>query len=134
MRDGLDEDDIYIMVEDEFQATAKLFTQHLHHAEYVRLKNLAKAQNISTIKSISRPTDKVTKQPTETSRQLEGAERAKKQKRALKDMLKTGSDKDANDDSEEEYDPWVGTSLHGLMTTPKKSRKSLSDLADIRSN
>ncbi|KAF2219109.1 hypothetical protein BDZ85DRAFT_299069 [Elsinoe ampelina] len=42
MREGYAADDIYMMVEDEFQSTAKLYTQHLHHAEYKRLQRLAR--------------------------------------------------------------------------------------------
>lgn len=38
---GLDGDDIYVMVEDEFLATAQTFTQHLHQAEYHRLRKQA---------------------------------------------------------------------------------------------
>jgi hypothetical protein len=68
MEEGLDGDDAYIMVEDEFQAVAKGFTQHLHHAEYVRLKNLAKTQNASTINTISRPVDSITEMREETKK------------------------------------------------------------------
>lgn len=42
MRPGFDEDDAYMMVEDEFQAVAQSYTAHLHHAEYKRLMKLAK--------------------------------------------------------------------------------------------
>ena len=42
MHPGLNADDIYVMVEDEFLATAQLYTQHLHQAEYQRLKALAR--------------------------------------------------------------------------------------------
>jgi hypothetical protein len=38
MEVGLDKDDRYRMVEDEFLEAAKMFTQHLHAAEYQRMK------------------------------------------------------------------------------------------------
>jgi len=47
--DGYDQDDKWVMVEDEFLETAKLFTRHLHHAEYQRLKLLAKERKPSNI-------------------------------------------------------------------------------------
>lgn len=47
MKPGLQHDDIWVMVEDELLQTAKLYTQHLHRAEYLRLKQAAKTQSIS---------------------------------------------------------------------------------------
>ncbi len=55
MLDGIENDDGYRMVEDEFLSVAGEFTRHLHAAEYQRLKQLAKAQNAETIRNISRP-------------------------------------------------------------------------------
>ncbi len=40
MIDGLEDDDKYRMVEDEFVATAGTFTAHLHAAEYQRQLNV----------------------------------------------------------------------------------------------
>jgi hypothetical protein len=53
MRDGLDADDAWRLVEDEFEVTAKLFTRHLHHAEYQRLKRLAKTRNQGAVDAIT---------------------------------------------------------------------------------
>jgi hypothetical protein len=60
MKEGLAGDDIWVMVEDEFLATAKAFTAHLHHAEYQRLKALARpgAKRKSDGSSISHSNDK----------------------------------------------------------------------------
>lgn len=142
MQEGLDRDDIYIMVEDEFQAVAKTFTQHLHHAEYVRLKNLARTQNASTINTISRPVDSITQMREETKRKKEAEAKSEKQKTALQQIMgqargrrpKTDSD---NYESEEEKhdDPWVGTTLQGLMTkSPRKSHTSLTGLQGVKSS
>ncbi|RDA96239.1 hypothetical protein CP533_1746 [Ophiocordyceps camponoti-saundersi (nom. inval.)] len=49
------EDDRYRMVEDELLRTARLFTIHLHRAEYERQKAQAKAQHAATIREMERP-------------------------------------------------------------------------------
>ncbi|KAI9723979.1 MAG: hypothetical protein M1812_000697 [Candelaria pacifica] len=138
MREGLDHDDIYIMVEDEFQSVARRFTQHLHHAEYVRLKNLAKSQNASTILSISRPIDPRIKLRQETKRRIEAEAKQKDLKAAVQQVMpvthadgKGELESDLDDDKED--DPWVGTSLQSLMTSPRKSQNSLTNAASLKS-
>lgn len=134
MHEGLDRDDIYIMVEDEFQAVAKQFTQHLHHAEYVRLKNLAKTRNESTIITISRPTDSITAMREETKRRKDHEAKAAKQKSALAQLKaeaaakrpKTGSEEESDADVTKDDTPWAGTTLQGLMTSPSTSRQQMS--------
>ncbi|KAL8916793.1 MAG: hypothetical protein Q9172_006116 [Xanthocarpia lactea] len=150
MREGLNHDDIYIMVEDEFLSTAQLFTSHLHHAEYVRLKNAAKARNTSlhpTTNPLARPTDSITTMRAETKKKKEAEARMGKNKAALDKMksdarskIAVDSDEDNNTiGSEEEYEadtaPWKGTSLQGLMApTPRKNLTSLSGLQGIQSS
>ncbi|KAI4134284.1 MAG: hypothetical protein LQ347_001647, partial [Umbilicaria vellea] len=142
MRDGLDRDDIYIMVEDEFQAVAKTFTQHLHHAEYMRLKNLARTQNASTISTISRPIDSITQMREETKRKKEVEAMSAKQKTAVEKIVgqargrRPKTDSDLSDSEEEKHDdPWVGTTLQGLMTkSPRKAHTSLAGLQGVKSN
>ena len=142
MRDGFAHDDIYIMVEDEFLSTARLFTSHLHHAEYVRLKNAAKAR--ANTASISRPTDSITAMRAETKKKKEAEFRAGKNKAALDEMMGKArggishSDDSGNFDSDEEdadKTPWVGTSLQGLMAPDaKKNLTSLTGLQGIQSS
>lgn len=142
MREGLDRDDIYIMVEDEFQAVAKTFTQHLHHAEYMRLKNLARTQNASTISTISRPVDSITQMREETKRKKEAEAKSAKQKNALERIMgqarrrRPKTDSDLSDSEEEKHDdPWVGTTLQGLMTkSPLKAHTSLTGLQGVKSS
>lgn len=139
MEEGLDGDDAYIMVEDEFEAIARSFTQHLHHAEYMRLKHRAKAQNASAIHTISRPVDTITKMREETKRKKEAESMATKQKNALQQMkAQSGRPKTDDEDSDSDGiaadDPWIGTSLQGLMTSPKKSQTSLTGLGGVKSN
>ncbi|KAL8730720.1 MAG: hypothetical protein Q9166_003912 [cf. Caloplaca sp. 2 TL-2023] len=146
-RAGLSHDDIYIMVEDEFLSTAQLFTSHLHHAEYVRLKNAAKARNTSHLKtnatSISRSTDSITAMRAETTKKNEAEVRMRKNKAALEKMKADAvggiavTDDEDNVDSDDDADkePWVGTSLQGLMApAARKNLTSLSGLQGIQSS
>lgn len=107
------------MVEDEFYAIAQSFTQHLHYAEYIRRKKEAKAQNTEAINKIPRPTDGRTKLPKEAERRKEAEALAARQKAGLAQLGVPEGDKD---DSEDDDDTWAGTHLHGLMTSPRKSR------------
>ncbi|KAI9821695.1 MAG: hypothetical protein M1827_002276 [Pycnora praestabilis] len=139
MLEGLDQDDIYVMVEDEFLGIAKTFTQHLHHAEYVRLKNMAKSQNASTINKISRPVDSRTLMREDLKRQKVAKKKSQLQKRTVQGMMaKAGNTEQDGDDSDSEEDkdddPWIGTTLQGLMTSPRKSQTSLSRLSTVKSS
>lgn len=130
MHDGLDHDDRYRMVEDEFLETAKLFTTHLHAAEYRRLKEAARKQNADTISSISRP---VTQRMSDsTKRKVEGVSRAKKQTKIVSSLLgKAGADEG---DSDDEGSAWIGTALHGLMDSTQKSASNLIRIGSISSS
>ena len=142
MIEGLDRDDIYVMVEDEFHAVAKQFTQHLHHAEYKRLKNLAKTRNASAITTISRPTDSITEMRAETKKRKEHESKAAKQKIALALMKgqavakrpKTGSDIESDVEVTKADGLWAGTTLHGLMTSPSRKQTSLTGLQGVLSS
>ncbi|KAL8677529.1 MAG: hypothetical protein Q9186_006041 [Xanthomendoza sp. 1 TL-2023] len=153
-RAGLSHDDIYIMVEDEFLSTAQLFTSHLHHAEYIRLKNAARARNAnsnsilqsaSTSTSIPRPTDSITAMRAETKKKKEAEARTGKNKAALDRMkedakrgIAVSSDDDNkysdNDDDDEEADkaPWAGTSLQGLMAPDTRKNNNLTSLSGLQ--
>ncbi|KAM0339539.1 hypothetical protein ACHAPQ_001645 [Fusarium lateritium] len=117
MRPGLDHDDRYRMVEDEFLNMAHQFTTHLHRAEYNRMKNLAKNQNADAIREIERP---IVGAPTLLARQRhDTAQRIVKQRKLL------GSDANVKDT------PYAGSSLQGLMESPRKEHKWISaGLAD----
>lgn len=141
MRGGLDGDDIYIMVEDEFLAVAQNFTRHLHHAEYVRRTKQAQIGNAAKINDIARPTDKKTAMRAETKKKKDAESMSKRHKFALGKMKGSGSERRPPVDSEEEDtrieedeedDPWLGTSLQALMTKSIKSQ-SLVGLQGIQS-
>ncbi|KFZ11744.1 hypothetical protein V502_07423 [Pseudogymnoascus sp. VKM F-4520 (FW-2644)] len=130
MIDGFSNDDRYRMVEDEFLDVAKEFTQHLHAAEYQRMKNNAKAQNAATINAISRPV--TTKMGGQTRRKVESIARARKQADAIKD-IHGDQTREAEADSDESQGPWLGTALHGLMEKPRASAVPLTDISGFHS-
>lgn len=125
MEEGQEHDDKYRIVEDEFLAVAKSFTVHLHTAEYKRLEKIAKSRNADTINSISRPV--VGRMPDATKRKTEEVTRSKDQRNILEKLV--GKKDGLSDDSDEETLPFVGTSLYGLMTSPKKKGISLMNIS-----
>ena len=127
MREGYNADDIYMMVEDEFHTTAKMFTQHIHHAEYVRLKRLARSRGAGTLEAIERSTDGRIEQSTGLRMRLEAEERARWMKDGLKNM---GAKDDSSDEDEYMRDP----QLAGLMAGDKSVSTDLSGIAKARSN
>lgn len=115
MREGFTEDDIWMMVEDEFYTTAQAYTQHLHHAEYQRLKKAAKERE-SNNEVIQRPTDGTSKLSLEGQRSLaRGA-----QEKSVKEVIRKTSGQQDDFDEEDDADPWLGTQLAGLMDSPRK--------------
>ncbi|KAK7447819.1 hypothetical protein CaCOL14_007543 [Colletotrichum acutatum] len=125
MVEGLENDDKYRMVEDELVTIAGHFTAHLHAAEYQRLKAQTRTQNAETIKTISRP---VVGSLTELARKRqEELLRKKKQREALR-RAKRDAGRDDEDIGDETSVPWRGTSLQGLMHSPKKKEVPLMAL------
>ena len=84
MRPGYRFDDKFRMVEDEFDATARLFTAHLHRAEYKRLQRLASARSPNAASRISRAVDPNAKMSTSLARVKKAEERKKGVDKALK--------------------------------------------------
>lgn len=126
------------MVEDEFLATAQLFTKHLHHAEYQRLKQEARNRSAETIRDILRPVDTKTAMREETRKQKQSEAASKNMLAELSDIgIKAVRDNkeesESNVDSENE--PWQGTHLHQLIkNSPTSGARSLIGLHGIKSN
>jgi hypothetical protein len=131
MVEGLEWDDRYRMVEDEFLSIAQRFTVHLHAAEYKRQVKLAKARNAEAISSISRPV--TGKMPGETARKIEAIALAKEQRDALKSLAgkKSENGQDPDDSSDAEDLAYFGTTLHGLMDSPRRKTTSLAKAGSI---
>ncbi|KAF2003225.1 hypothetical protein P154DRAFT_552594 [Amniculicola lignicola CBS 123094] len=112
-------DDEWMMVEDEFLQTAKLFTRHLHLAEYQRLK-----QNIQEKKTeVSRPVVPHSKPSDEGQMRM----KAEAQKRAQKNAIRAVT----IDEEEEDYlgasrRAGSSKSLSTSFTKPSSSRTTTS--------
>jgi len=133
MKEGLDADDIWVMVEDEFHSTAQLFTRHLHRAEYQRLKRLAKSQNASSIQQIQRPVDARTLQSTESRKKMEGNMQRAEQASALRNIMGVKRLPGREEDEKVEDDPWMrDPRLMGLMTQRENSTQ-LARIAGVKS-
>lgn len=129
MIDGVNEDDKYRMVEDEFISIASQFTTHLHRAEYQRLKQQAKAQNADKIWKISRPT--VGALTAAAKKRQEMRKHLAKQRDGLRKAAANAKAGQGNADDDEDGFPDVilaGASLHGLMERPEKAERPLSHL------
>jgi hypothetical protein len=130
MHEGYDADDIFMVVEDEFQTVAQSFTHHLHHAEYVRMKKKARMASPPT------PTIPLDGMRAETKNKLEAKNLSSRQNRAIKDMIGvTGLASPEEEEEEKANDPWQGTSLAGLMSTDgTQTRTALIGLEQIPSS
>lgn len=124
-----------MMVEDEFYAVAQRFTQHLHYAEYVRRTKEVKSQNAARIPDIARPTDGITPMSEETKKKKEAEALAARQKAGMEQVQETTGHREGSDDNDDDDDDdmWAGTSLHDLMTSPRKARSLVGDTRGIKS-
>ena len=134
MRDGFAADDTWIMVEDEFLQTARLFTQHLHHAEYQRLKSLAKVQKASEIQSLVRPTTNPERMSLATRKALDIAAKSQAQDEMLGKMRERPSSPAGDMESSDDEPFLVDPKLAGLMTRPSRPAQRLSGLATASAN
>ena len=126
MEEGLEQDDKYRLVEDEFLAVAQKFTVYLHAAEYKRQQRMAQSRNAQMISSISRPTVGVL--PDHTKRRLDGIERTEAQRKVIGGLVDQNKSI-RSDDSDSGHDlPYVGTTLHSLMDSPRRRGISLSKI------
>ncbi|KAE8375585.1 hypothetical protein BDV26DRAFT_11459 [Aspergillus bertholletiae] len=122
------------MVEDEFYAVAQSFTQHLHYAEYVKRKKEVKLQSAAAIQNLARPTDGVTPISDGTKRRDVADALSARQKAGLERIQSRRPQVDSEEENEEvEDEMWAGTSLHGLMMSPRKAR-SLVGMQGIKSS
>ena len=129
MREGYDEDDEWMIVEDEFQTLAQSFTKYLHHAEYKRLMRKARDAPKTQLPEPKSPMSKETKQ------RLRRKALEKRQSDGLEEIMPTvpGSNEDRIEDEKIE-DPWRGTSLAGLMATGSQEKRSLKGLGKVPSS
>lgn len=132
------------MVEDEFLATAQIFTRHLHRAEYQRLKHDARTRNASTITNISRPTDSTTKMREELRLQKRGNEGGARIRKGMGQISAQAKGRPHNQDSstsesnlelDSDNEVWQGTHLDAFKgKAPKNDLKSLTGLHKPKSH
>ncbi|KAI1352359.1 hypothetical protein F5Y01DRAFT_93038 [Xylaria sp. FL0043] len=131
MIEGIDGDDRYRMVEDEFLATAQQFTAHLHAAEYKRLKTASELENEQMIRNISRPVvGKMTHLVKTKQERKVLNEKQRLAKRKLRQGDASGDESSGTDDLR---DSWQKQSLHGLMESPSKRARRLNELPSATS-
>jgi hypothetical protein len=130
MIEGYDEDDIWMMVEDEFQTLAQSFTAHLHHAEYKRLMKKARE---APRRELPEPTSPMS---TTTKQKLQRQARDKSNREVLDRMILGSQAADMANDVEEDKvdDPWRGTALAGLIATGSQEKTSLKGLDKMPSS
>ena len=129
MREGLLQDDIYMMVEDEFYDVARIFTAHIHQQEYDRLRRQARERNALTTTNIARPVDGKTALPKERQKAKERDAAAAKRMAKMSSRRTKASDSEDEDERQPKTEQgWAGTTLGGLLSTPTKIQKSLIGL------
>ncbi|KAL3478584.1 hypothetical protein BJX99DRAFT_101560 [Aspergillus californicus] len=126
LREGLDNDDIHVMVEDEFYTVAQSFTRHLHYAEYVRGRKEAKTRNAATIADLARPTDGITPMSEALRKKYAAEELKKKQEDGVATVLGERGEVEVGDHTPEDdidaQNLWAGTHLQDLMPNPRRGR------------
>lgn len=126
MKDGLTADDIWVMVEDEFNSTAAMFTRHIHEAEYKRLKQRAKSHNAAAIKDIEWPSDSRYPLSNESKVQRKSAALSATQQKTLEPY----ADSEDSDDG-----PWSQNPvLAEMMSQPKEVSSRLASVAGVKSS
>jgi hypothetical protein len=92
-------DDEYMMVEDEFLETAKLFTRHLHIAEYERMKETIERKKKEA--EVARPVVANAKRSDEGAMREKAKVQEQKQKKAIREVFAS------QNDNEDEEDPFL---------------------------
>lgn len=123
MRAGTGADDAWMMVEDEFLATASLYTGHLHAAAYAVQKRRAEAKGRKVLRTLERPTDE-----GRTARDGMVVEREEREKAVREDLGKDSEEEE--DDVEELTDPLLGA----LMNDPKRMGRALQGVGKVKSD
>jgi hypothetical protein len=88
-------DDEWMMVEDEFLETAKIFTRHLHIAEYEKMKETIEAKKQA---EVARPVVPNAKLSINGAMKEKAKIQEQKQKKAIRDVFASQKDEDDEDD------------------------------------
>lgn len=128
------------MVEDEFLSTARLYTAHLHRAEYQRLKLLSRSRPPTT-SALERPVDSITEMRAETKKKKEAEKQAGRVQRMFGGWEQVRKARGGNEESGLEEDGergdevGVGTMLKTLMRkNSRDNTRTLSGLHGVKSS
>ncbi|KAJ4991296.1 hypothetical protein SVAN01_03194 [Stagonosporopsis vannaccii] len=116
-------DDEWMMVEDEFLETAKLFTRHLHIAEYDRLKETIEAKKKAA--EIARPVVAGVKRSVEGAMREGAKAQESRQKKAIRDVFATLGDESEKEDEDAAHRVSLSKSLS--TTKPQTSARISHD-------
>lgn len=105
-------DDEWMMVEDEFLETAKLFTRHLHIAEYDRLKESIEAKKKEA--DVARPVVAGAKRSVDGAMKERARVQESRQKKAIRDIIAS-----QGDSSEDDRGPHRLKPRKAISPTPK---------------
>jgi hypothetical protein len=94
-------DDEWMMVEDEFLETAKLFTRHLHIAEYDKLKERIEAKKKEQVQA-PRPVVAGSKLSVDGSMKKKAEAQEKRQRKAIQDVFASQDDEDDEDNESDQ--------------------------------
>lgn len=135
MHSGLDKDDAWRMVEDEFLETAQSFTGPLHHAEYKRVMREAQERK-ANVRSRSAKLDSVSTRIRAASSRDTVRRRRDQKTRDLLPSIGSDSDEQAalEEVRDEVPDQWSTTALGGLMSYDVRNKKTLKGLEKITSD
>jgi hypothetical protein len=109
-------DDEWMMVEDEFLETAKLFTRHLHIAEYDKLKERIEAKKKEQVQAV-KPVVAGGKLSVEETMKKKAEVQAKRQHKAIRDVFAS------QDDEDDEENAPTTTKLAGSSRTATSASK-----------
>ncbi|KAF2833155.1 hypothetical protein CC86DRAFT_278092 [Ophiobolus disseminans] len=132
-------DDEWMMVEDEFLETAKLFTRHLHIAEYQKLKERIEAKKAEQVQAV-RPVIIDGKMSAEGMMKKKAEVQEKRQIKAIQDVFASQIDDDEEDAALDYEDEWVSKDKTTAERIPKRkaerekergSKKKSATLDDI---
>lgn len=128
-------DEAWIMVEDELLSTAQRFTNHLHLAEYQRIRSLAQRNNADVLPDLKRPTDTKTRMSSELRTHKAHEQQDIRTKNGMKKIrphsgrAAATEDADESDGSESDV-PISDRHLAGLMQgAGKGGKETLNGLA-----
>ncbi|KAF3043505.1 hypothetical protein E8E12_009865 [Didymella heteroderae] len=122
------QDDEWMMVEDEFLETAKLFTRHLHIAEYDRLKDIIEAKKREA--EVARPIVAGAKHSVDGEMKERARVQENRQKKAIRDVFASQGDSSEDDRASNRAEPGKAPSIT-VKSPPSTNESQETDSDDL---